>query len=190
MSRAEREKSAAVQQTLKYVQPRSTSVWKEGLNYENYRRTPAFSPRRAGVFQRDRRGGGTREYGGAPAPGSTGAWESWAAWSWATAAWRRRAYRHYPEYLRYCVGLDVQSQRGEDGEIPSSVWDQMEAQLKRKNCVGIKLYPGYNPWYITDPMYGPCYELAEAYGKTGGRPHGGDGGDRSHPKIQPSADGG
>ena len=75
------------------------------------------------------------------------------------------AYRHYPEYLRCCVGLDVQSQRGEDGEIPSSVWDQMEAQLKRKNCVGIKLYPGYNPWYITDPMYGPCYELAEAYGK-------------------------
>lgn len=75
------------------------------------------------------------------------------------------AYRHYPEYLRYCVGLDVQSQRGEDGEIPSSVWDQMEAQLKRKNCVGIKLYPGYNPWYITDPMYGPCHELAEAYGK-------------------------
>ena len=69
MSRAEREKSAAVQQTLKYVQPRSTSVWKEGLNYENYRRTPAFSPRGAGVFQRDRRGGGTREYGGAPAPG-------------------------------------------------------------------------------------------------------------------------
>lgn len=74
-------------------------------------------------------------------------------------------HAHYPSYLRYCVGLDSKYLRDSGGSLPASVWDQVEQHLQRKNCVGIKLYPGYNPWYITDPMYGPCYELAAAYGK-------------------------
>ena len=74
-------------------------------------------------------------------------------------------HNKYPGYLRYCIGLDSKYLRENGGEIPKTAWDLVEQHLKRKNCVGIKLYPGYNPWYITDPMYDPCYELAEAYGK-------------------------
>ena len=71
----------------------------------------------------------------------------------------------YPEYLRYCIGLDSMYLRDSGGNIPDSAWLLVEKHLQRESCVGIKLYAGYNPFYITDPMYGPCYELAKAYKK-------------------------
>ena len=71
----------------------------------------------------------------------------------------------YPEYLRYLIGLDGVYMREAGGKADAAAWDMVERHLKRKNCVGIKLYPGYDPHYITDPVYGPCYELAKVYGK-------------------------
>lgn len=68
----------------------------------------------------------------------------------------------YPDYLRYCIGMDssyLRKHRLED------TWELMEENLKRPDCVGIKLYPGYSSIYITDPAYEPVYELAEKYGK-------------------------
>lgn len=68
----------------------------------------------------------------------------------------------YPPFLRYCVGLDGSdlAQYTED-EAAALI----ELHLRRKNCVGIKLYPGYNPTYITDRIYDPIYALAEQYNK-------------------------
>ena len=33
------------------------------------------------------------------------------------------------------------------------------------SCVGVKLYPGYNAVYVSDPMYAPVYALARKYRK-------------------------
>ena len=68
----------------------------------------------------------------------------------------------YPEFLRYCIGVDRSYLASHD--ITDS-YDLIEKNLKRKECVGIKLYPGYNRSYITDQQYEPVYELAKAYKK-------------------------
>ena len=68
----------------------------------------------------------------------------------------------YPEPLGYCVGLDSRCKAELD---PNRALDQVEAHLRRKNCVGIKLYPGYDAEYVSDPFYEPYYELARSYGK-------------------------
>lgn len=66
----------------------------------------------------------------------------------------------YPDFLRYCIGLDS------NGESPEEILpEQLEAHLKRPQCVGIKLYPGYCHHYVSDPMYAPVYELAQQYDK-------------------------
>ncbi|MBT9779353.1 amidohydrolase family protein [Clostridium sp. MCC353] len=71
--------------------------------------------------------------------------------------------RHqYPEFLRYCIGLD--SHYMELHKIEDAI-GQVEYHLKQDQCAGVKLYPGYNPYYITDPMYDPVYELAAFYKK-------------------------
>lgn len=76
-----------------------------------------------------------------------------------------KEHEKYPEYLRYCIGLDSFYLQESGGRVTAEAWDLVERHLQRETCAGIKLYPGYNPYYITDPMYGPCYELAAAYGK-------------------------
>ena len=68
----------------------------------------------------------------------------------------------YPEFLSYCVGLDSHYFKGADLQSAAGLAEQ---HLKRKSCVGIKLYPGYNPTYVSDSVYHPFYELAEQYGK-------------------------
>ncbi len=71
--------------------------------------------------------------------------------------------RHiYPERLSYCAGLDSTYLR-EHGLAESVAL--VEQHLLRKQCVGIKLYPGYNHSYITDELYEPYYALAEKYNK-------------------------
>lgn len=65
----------------------------------------------------------------------------------------------YPDFLRYCVGLDSGYLAG--NSIADSL-ELIEAHLQRGQCVGVKLYPGYNTVAITDPVYDPVYELAEA----------------------------
>ena len=68
----------------------------------------------------------------------------------------------YPTKISYCIGLD------------NSVWGELEwkkhlalieAHLRRKECVGIKLYPGYIHFYVSDASLAPLYRLAERYGK-------------------------
>ena len=74
-------------------------------------------------------------------------------------------FHHYPRDLfHYCVGLDsLVLGRGET--IPEDLPDQVEAHLKREECCGVKLYPGYNKIWLTDPIYDPIYRLAEKYDK-------------------------
>ena len=71
----------------------------------------------------------------------------------------------YPRDLfHYCVGLDsLVLGRGET--IPEDLPDQVEEHLKREECCGVKLYPGYNKIWLTDPIYAPIYRLAEKYDK-------------------------
>ena len=74
-------------------------------------------------------------------------------------------FHHYPRDLfHYCVGLDsLVLGRGET--IPEDLPDQVEEHLKREECCGIKLYPGYNKSWLTAPIYEPLYQLAQKYDK-------------------------
>ena len=67
----------------------------------------------------------------------------------------------YPEFMSYCISLDSS---GCNDHIEESL-PLIEESLKRKQCCGIKLYPGYNHVYIYDPVYDPVYELAKRYDK-------------------------
>jgi len=74
-------------------------------------------------------------------------------------------YHDYPgDLFHYCVGLDsLVMGRGET--IPANLPDQVEEHLKRESCCGVKLYPGYNRIWLTDPIYEPVYQLAQKYDK-------------------------
>ncbi len=69
---------------------------------------------------------------------------------------------NYPEYLSYCIGLDSTCFNAAEAVQPA-YW--VEKHLQRANCVGIKLYPGYNHFYIYDPVMDPFYQLAMQYKK-------------------------
>ena len=75
-----------------------------------------------------------------------------------------RCHSYPADLFHYCVGLDShlldQGGRG----IPDLA-DRVEEHLKRENCCGVKLYPGYNKTWLSDPMYEPIYELAARYDK-------------------------
>lgn len=68
----------------------------------------------------------------------------------------------YPDFLHYCIGLD-----GDWLETiePRRVLELVEANLRRSQCVGVKLYPGYSHIYVSDRRYAPLYELAAQYDK-------------------------
>lgn len=68
----------------------------------------------------------------------------------------------YPPFLKYCIGLDTEYL---DKKQIEAAAQQVEEHLKLANCVGLKLYPGYNDIYVTDPIYDSVYELAEKYDK-------------------------
>ncbi len=68
----------------------------------------------------------------------------------------------YPDFMRYCVGLDSFSGFAENLK---NAYDLLETHLQREACVGVKLYPGYNFQYVYDKIYGPIYELAARYAK-------------------------
>ena len=71
----------------------------------------------------------------------------------------------YPaDLFHYCVGLDSFLLEGGKKAIPDLA-DQVEEHLKRDACCGVKLYPGYNKVWLSDPMYEPIYDLAARYGK-------------------------
>lgn len=68
----------------------------------------------------------------------------------------------YPDFMRYCIGLDSNNFNGSD---VATALRQVELHLRRDACVGLKLYPGYNSFYVYDPAYAPFYELAAQYNK-------------------------
>lgn len=69
---------------------------------------------------------------------------------------------NYPAFMRYCIGIDSFYLQGKQVEDAIS---QVEENLRKPQCVGIKLYPGYSPMYVSDPVYDPIYELARDYHK-------------------------
>ena len=72
---------------------------------------------------------------------------------------------NYPaDLFHYCVGLDSMLMDRGRRVIPDMP-DLVEENLKRENCCGVKLYPGYNRIWLTDPIYEPVYELAARYDK-------------------------
>ena len=73
------------------------------------------------------------------------------------------AYHDYPaDLFHYCVGLDSSLMRG---ELPADYVELVEENLKRESCCGVKLYPGYNRVWLSDPIYEPIYALADRYDK-------------------------
>lgn len=75
------------------------------------------------------------------------------------------AFHQYPEDLfHYCIGLDSSLTDGEGGLAPDCV-ERVEENLKRGSCCGVKLYPGYNRIWLSDPLYEPIYRLAARYDK-------------------------
>ena len=75
------------------------------------------------------------------------------------------AYHAYPaDLFHYCIGLDSSLLEGGKRLIPDLA-DRVEENLKRDNCCGVKLYPGYNKVWLTDPVYEPVYALAARYDK-------------------------
>jgi uncharacterized protein len=63
------------------------------------------------------------------------------------------------ECLVQCIGINpVRLQAAPQPEL-----DAIEIALRQDSVVGIKLYAGYYPFYVTDRIYAPIYELANAY---------------------------
>lgn len=64
-----------------------------------------------------------------------------------------------PECLVQCIGINpMRLQASIQSEL-----DMIEASLHQETVVGVKLYPGYYPLYVTDRVYAPIYELAKTY---------------------------
>ena len=68
----------------------------------------------------------------------------------------------YPNFMSYCIGLDSTIFNTKDIAYQVAL---VEEHLKRKTCVGIKLYPGYNHFYVYEDFLHPFYELARKYSK-------------------------
>lgn len=69
---------------------------------------------------------------------------------------------HYPDFMSYCIGLDHMDT---DTRSLAEQAVLVEENLKRPSCVGIKLYPGYNHFYVYDDFLDPFYQLARKYDK-------------------------
>jgi predicted TIM-barrel fold metal-dependent hydrolase len=59
----------------------------------------------------------------------------------------------WPEQLYFCPGINPY-------ELSDDSLDKIEQALHNPRAVGIKLYPGYYPFSVNDPIYEPVYELA------------------------------
>ena len=75
-----------------------------------------------------------------------------------------RCHSYPADLFHYCVGLDSHL-LDQGGRVIPDLADRVEEHLKRENCCGVKLYPGYNKTWLSDPMYEPIYELAARYDK-------------------------
>ena len=68
----------------------------------------------------------------------------------------------YPKFLSYCIGLDTIVSNSLDWR---DNLNKIEQNLQRRKCVGIKLYPGYLHFYVSDDSLEPLYKLAVKYNK-------------------------
>ena len=76
------------------------------------------------------------------------------------------SYHDYPtDLFHYCVGLDSSLLPEDGAAAPDDLVRLAEENLKREACCGVKLYPGYNHIWLTDPLYEPIYALAARYDK-------------------------
>ena len=75
----------------------------------------------------------------------------------------------YPSMLHYCVGIGRETLPWTGDWTDSAVWEEalpfIEQHLKRPACVGIKMYPGYNRYWVYDDCFTPLYRLAAKYQK-------------------------
>ncbi|MBE5781196.1 MAG: hypothetical protein E7328_05180 [Clostridiales bacterium] len=60
----------------------------------------------------------------------------------------------------YCAGINP---NGLCKENLKASMDAFAKALKTDHCVGLKVYAGYQFFYVNDPIYHPFYELAEHY---------------------------
>jgi len=65
-------------------------------------------------------------------------------------------YDSWPEQLYFCPGINPY-------ELSDDSLDKIEQALHNPRAVGIKLYPGYYPFSVNDPIYEPVYELAAQF---------------------------
>lgn len=65
-----------------------------------------------------------------------------------------------PHNIYYCAG--VASHTLSKANLQKSL-EVFEQHLRSPHCVGLKLYPGYNYFYVYDELYHEFYDLAAAY---------------------------
>jgi len=70
----------------------------------------------------------------------------------------------YPSNMSYMIGLDSTCFKDTDKPLDYFLY-HIEDNLKEEKCVGLKLYPGYCPLYVTDEKYKPFLSLAKKYNK-------------------------
>lgn len=71
-------------------------------------------------------------------------------------------FKKYPRFLNYCVGLDNAEWKHEDWKKNLVL---LEKHLQNRECVGIKLYPGYWNFFVDDESLAPIYNLAKKFDK-------------------------
>lgn len=62
-----------------------------------------------------------------------------------------------PDSVFYCLGINPMRFHGKDREEELK---NIEIQLSSNRVVGIKIYAGYYPYHVYDPIYQPIYDLA------------------------------
>ena len=68
----------------------------------------------------------------------------------------------YPSPLLYCVGVERFEEFKADKE---NHLKHIEKHFQNANCVGVKLYPGYDAFYVYDDALSSLYELCLRYKK-------------------------
>lgn len=71
------------------------------------------------------------------------------------------AHYNQPPSIGYCAGV-----KSDDLNAGNAVTTALEFEryLQTPQCLGIKIYAGYNHVYVYDPLHYPLMELAEQYG--------------------------
>jgi len=69
---------------------------------------------------------------------------------------------NFPPAFRYCIGVGTFERMVKPS---AEILLAAEEHLKRKACVGIKIYTGYTPIYAFDERLKPFYALADKYDK-------------------------